>query len=66
MDLGQSKALLYSCLFFLAISMVSHYNTGSNYTATCARIFAVLEYNETRLEQVLGKDLSDKCSERRK
>ena len=43
MDLERSKALLYTCLFFLAVSMVSHYNTSSNYTATCERIFAVLE-----------------------
>lgn len=49
---------------FLALSIFTHYNTGINYTATCVRIYAVLEYSESRREQVLGKDLGSECIER--
>jgi hypothetical protein len=54
----------YVLLALLAYSVFSHYNTGSNYTETCFRIFAVVNDDEARFEQVLGKRLSSECNYR--
>ncbi len=58
------KISCYVLLALLAYSVFSHYNTGSNYTETCFRIFAIVNDDEARFEQVLGKRLSSECNYR--
>lgn len=58
------KISCYVLLALLAYSVFSHYNTGSNYTETCFRIFAVVNDDEARFEQALGKRLSSECKYR--
>jgi hypothetical protein len=58
------KISCYVLLGLLAYSVFSHYNTGSNYTETCFRIFAVVNDDESRFEQILGKRLSSECKYR--
>lgn len=58
------KSICFILLALLASSIFSHYNTGSDYTDTCFRIFAVVDDDESRFEQVLGKRLSSECRNR--
>jgi hypothetical protein len=51
----------YVLLGLLAYSVFTHYNTGSNYTETCFRIWAAINDDSSRFEQILGKRLSSEC-----
>ena len=55
------KSICFILLAVLAYSVLSHYNTGSNYTDTCFRIFAAVSDDEARFEQILGRRLSSEC-----
>jgi len=64
MSLDSYKISCYVLLALLAYSVLSHYNTGSNYSETCFRIFAVLNDDDARFEDVLGEKLSSDCKNR--
>lgn len=55
------KSICFILLAVLGYSVFSHYNTGSNYTDTCFEIWAAVENNDTRFQQVLGKRLASEC-----
>ncbi len=56
-----AQALFYPLVFFLVISIVSHYFTGDDYVKTCERIYAITNYDRIKFEELLGTDLSTKC-----
>lgn len=58
------KFICYILLALLAYSVFSHYNTGKNYTATCNQLLFILNEDESRIEQVLGKRLGSECLNR--
>ncbi len=64
MSLDSYKISCYILLALFAYSVFSHYNTGSNYTDTCFRIFAAVNDDEARFEHILGKRLSSQCHNR--
>lgn len=58
------KTIIFILLAVLAYSVFSHYNTGSNYTDTCFRIFTAVNNDDARFEDVLGRRLSTECNNR--
>lgn len=55
------EILFFPAIFFLVISLISHYDTGKRYRETCEKIYSIVNYDMTKFEKLLGNDISTNC-----